>query len=314
MEFKKTRKLRKTVEAILDRTDENDRLFYELRYFGATTGRWSGAGGLNMQNFHRKARWDVRGLLVPPKGYVLGIFDYSQIEARSLLWLIDDKEQLGLVKKFGDVYEAHARATMGYDNPLPLKKGNPELRHLAKARVLALGYGCGAGNFQNMAKRLCGLDLTEKECVATVADYRKTNWRIENHWKKRQAEARECIGGNYRVKLPSGRELFYYNVRRDGGGLVADVGNRTTRIYGGLMVENENQAFCRDILAAGWLRCLRAGYFPALSVHDELVFCLPEKTADRDFAIIKGLMEQCPAWCAGVPLGVEGELSYKYKK
>ena len=30
------------------------RMAYELKYFGATTGRWSGGGGLNMQNYNRK--------------------------------------------------------------------------------------------------------------------------------------------------------------------------------------------------------------------------------------------------------------------
>jgi len=325
-DFKKARKILKTIESIITRTDCNAHLMYQLKYFGATTGRWSGAGGLNMQNWHRKARWDIRSLLVAPPGYILGIHDFAQIEARSLLWLVNDTAQLDLIREVGDVYEAHARSTMGYVDPRPMKIGDPDMRHLSKARVLALGYGCGDINFQFMAKSLCDLDLTPEVCSETVLDYRETNYRIVDYWKQKELEAKACLGGAWSNVLPSGRSLTYRGlhnrkVEKEWNGelvkrnqLFAQIGHRTLGIYGGLLVENENQAFCRDIMSSAWLRCANAGYLPSLTVHDELVFLYPEETAERDLAVVDALMSRVPAWCAGLPLEVEGELSKHYKK
>lgn len=325
-DFKKARKIYKTIEAVLSRTDDHERLFYELLYFGATTGRWSGAGGLNMQNWHRKARWNIRNLLIAPAGYVLGMHDFSQIEARSLLWLAEDWKQLQLIREIGDVYEAHARATMGYADPRKLKDANPDMRHLAKARVLALGYGCGAQNFQFMAQTLAGITLTQAVCKETVDDYRTTNSGIVDLWKQRESAAAACVGGTWVNALPSGRKLYYRDLKhitvektydgqkRKEKQLFARTGRRMVGVYGGLLIENENQAFCRDIMAAAWLRTLRAGYKPAMTIHDELVYLYPEKTAERDKVVVDAVMSEVPSWCAGLPLEVEGKLSPFYTK
>lgn len=325
-DFKKARKILNTIRSILTRTDEDGYLHYELKYFGASTGRWSGSGGLNMQNWHRKARWNIRHLLVAPPGYVLGIHDFAQIEARSLLWLANDWDQLNLIRQIGDVYEAHARSTMGYNLEEALKTGDPDMRHLAKARVLALGYGCGDTNFQFMAKSLCDLDLEPSVCSETVIDYRETNSGIVRLWADRELQARACMGGNWSNVLPSGRPLNYRNIhtemvmkerngkKRREKQLYANIGRRKVGIYGGLLIENENQAFCRDIMSSAWLRCNQADYHPAMTIHDELVFLYPERTAERDLAVVDAIMSRVPAWCAGLPLEVEGELSKHYKK
>jgi len=326
-DFKKARKIYGTIEAILARTDDHERLFYELLYFGASTGRWSGAGGLNMQNWHRKARWNIRHLLVAPPGYVMGIHDFAQIEARSLLWLAGDWEQLALIREVGDVYEAHARQTMNYVNPLPMTAGDPDMRHLAKARVLALGYGCGDRNFQFMAKTLCDLELSPEVCTETVLNYRDTNSRICDLWADRESKLKGCVGGDWANPLPSGRNLHYRNihtrrVERDWGDgdirmekqTFASIGRRVVGVYGGLLIENENQAFCRDIMASAWLRCVNAGYKPLMTIHDELIYLYREDQAERDLKVVDAIMSRVPLWCAGLPLGVAGELSKHYKK
>jgi hypothetical protein len=60
-----------------------------------------------------------------------------------------------------DIYEAHARDTMGYDRPEKLKAMAhvPEfelMRRLAKARVLGLGFQCGWHKFVTFAKTTLG--------------------------------------------------------------------------------------------------------------------------------------------------------------
>ena len=90
---------------------------YELKYFGASTGRWSGGGGLNMQNYNRKPAEgvDLRRCIVAPPGFRLAVVDYSQIESRVLLFLAGDVVTLDLFRANpeADAYEIHARATMG---------------------------------------------------------------------------------------------------------------------------------------------------------------------------------------------------------
>ena len=124
------------------------RMAYELKYFGATTGRWSGGGGLNLQNLNRKTAEgvDLRRAIVAPPGRVLGVVDYSQIESRVLLYLAGDVTALSLFRANpdADAYEIHARSTMGYAEAEPLKaycdRAGSNLRQLAKARVeLLLG-------------------------------------------------------------------------------------------------------------------------------------------------------------------------------
>ena len=67
-----------------------------LKYYGAHTGRWTGTGGWNPLNLGGLGRAGsanhplirkVRGLLVAPDGYTLGICDSAQIECRILAWL-----------------------------------------------------------------------------------------------------------------------------------------------------------------------------------------------------------------------------------
>ena len=59
-------------------------------------------------------------------------------------------------------YEAHARASMGWSGG-NLKKEDPVMYALAKARVLALGYGAGWAKFIEMAR---GYLPSEKEFLA----------------------------------------------------------------------------------------------------------------------------------------------------
>ena len=89
-------RLVKVLEAMRVRRKQDGRMAYELKYYGATPGRWSGAGGLNVQNMNRSESegLDLRKLIVAPEGKTLAVADFSQIEARVLLWLAGDAATL----------------------------------------------------------------------------------------------------------------------------------------------------------------------------------------------------------------------------
>jgi DNA polymerase I-like protein with 3'-5' exonuclease and polymerase domains len=104
------------------------RMEAHLMYFGATTGRWSAAGMAESAELNQKESGgvDIRGLLVPAPGRRFLIVDFSQIEARILLWLARDEKTLEVIRSGVSVYDAHARSTMGWKGGA-LKKENPNL-------------------------------------------------------------------------------------------------------------------------------------------------------------------------------------------
>jgi DNA polymerase len=312
------------VGAMRDRIGPDGRLRYQLKYFGATqTGRWSGSGGLNMQNFNRgdSAGVDLRALFVPEPGHVFVIADYAQIEARVLLWLARETAMLAWLRGGMDLYEAAARRMLGYVDAEPIKQKNPALRQLAKAMVLGLGFGMGAGKFVASAKVLGGVDLTYPQARDAVTRFRETNRNVTDLWNRlRDAFCRSAGRPCYRLPLPSGRTLRYWAplVDADEGDMTAAQvkGGPRVHFHPGMLAENMVQATARDILAGAWLRCVDAGFPPVLSVHDELVFEVPLAEADRAEAEIQRLMLTPPEWeyVELLPLAVEMRRAMRYGK
>ncbi len=340
------------------RSPAGDRMAYELKYFGATTGRWSGGGGLNMQNYNRKPAEgvDLRRCIRAPEGHVLAVVDYSQIESRVLLYLAGDIETLEMFRANpdADAYEIHARATMGWTPearpetadrrlqtaPLGLRcetlkefceRTGSGIRQLAKARVLGLGFGCGARRFVEVAKVMAGLDVSEEESKRIVSEFRDSNPEIVRLWQRLEDACEACDGSDYRLPLPCtqanpalNRFLIYRDVQVDPpsrkatvgrcDGIACTVAGDRIRVYGGLLAENWTQATARDVLASAWLRCDSAGFRPVLSVHDELVFEVPEASAEKDLRRIVGIMEEPVSWATGLPLRADGKLCAVYGK
>lgn len=297
---------------------------FTLKYFGAHTGRFSGDGGFNMQNIYRDERFGIhlRHMFIPRPGYKFLIADYAQIEARLLAWVCGMDKTLDMIREGFSVYEVHAIQTMGW-NPKneKLKQKDPGLYQLAKARVLALGYGCGWERFIIMAHKLCGLTLDASTARQTVADFRSTNPEIVQHWQKLHREMGASVrkaSRRYSIPLPSGRKLDYFDVNlAQGMKARTERGGTPYHFYGGKLTENEIQATGRDVMKDAKLAC--AAGLPeipiVLDVHDELVFEVPEDLATRGTAEhIAKLMTESSPWTEGCPLEVEWDYTQMYVK
>lgn len=304
-----------------DHTMGNGYMRYALKYFGATTGRWSGAEGYNVQNLPRETLYDVnlRNLLVAPVGHTLLIADYAQIEARILLWLVGDEPMLELIRAGINIYEAHARKTMGWVGG-DLKKEDPKSYQLAKARVLGLGFSCSWKKFKILAKTY-GIELTDQESEATVNDFRSKNPLIVNFWRVAgRGISYSAIRNDpsYSFTLKSGRKLSYYEPKRIEamGGHYAQYtrGMPAKKLYGGLVVENIVQATARDILVDGWLKCRAAGLPVYFTCHDEIVSSAPVEDAEKTRQAMLDILQTPPAWAQGLPLGAEIIESPIYRK
>ena len=322
-------RLVKVLEAMRVRRKQDGRMAYELKYYGATPGRWSGAGGLNVQNMNRSESegLDLRKLVVAPEGKTLAVADFSQIEARVLLWLAGDAATLEMLRDNPemDMYEVHARATMGYKEPEPLKayceQTKSNLRQLAKARVLGLGFRCGAERFIEVARIMAGLTIDIHEARRIVRAYRTSNPKIVALWETLEATCAAHEGRNYSLPFPCAslgdvpRHLIYRDVaRNDQGGLSAVVCGERVELHGGVLAENWTQGTARDLLADAWIRCIEAGYAPVLSVHDELVFEVDAAEAQRSLSAITELMERTPPWAQGLPVKADVKLMSRYGK
>ncbi len=166
--------------AMMERMGDDDRIRDMLRYHGASTGRWAGAG-IQPQNFPRgdfKGAMDdfcddilayeredlellygdtmallstaLRGALCAPEGYDLVCADFSAIEARGTFWMAGDTEALGIFKTGQCIYKDMAGEIFKLPDPQALAKDSDE-RQAGKAGILGLGYQMGPPKFQGHA-------------------------------------------------------------------------------------------------------------------------------------------------------------------
>jgi hypothetical protein len=302
--------------------------FFLCRYHGNvfvtgnSGGGGDGGGKFNCQNMPRGAMYgvDLRPMFMARKGHTFVIADYSQIEARLLLFLVGNKPMLELMRAGKSVYQAYAEA-VGLAAPgTDLKHTDPNKYKYVKACCLGAGYGVGANKFKTVAKTMAGLTLTDEEAARAIADYRNSNPLTVQFWREHQnalAFSARRKDDTHQVELRSGRILTYWEPRTTGREISAyqTRGGNRTFIYGGLVVENLVQASARDLLVAAWLAVDKAGLPPVvLSVHDELVL---EAKLDEAPQIAKEL-ERCMCrgidWAEGLPLGVEVTISDRYTK
>lgn len=254
---------------------------------------------------------DLRKCIVPRPGKEFIICDLSQIEPRVLAWLCGDQLLLEQLAAGVPLYEAHARATMGWTGG-NLKKENAELYSLAKARVLGLGYGCGPGRFVEVARTMAGITITPQVAARTVESFRSSNRKIIGLWNQLQNDFRRSVGGDFVVELPSGRKLTYRDVRSSGGWTArVERGGRRIPFYGGKLCENLVQAVARDVFGESLLRLRRDGVDVVFHVHDEAV-C--EVTPGTDPHEIERIMSMTPDWLPGCPLAAEAVVSTHYCK
>lgn len=204
----------------LDRMRENSfeagdhrRMSYSLLYYGTHTGRWSGSEGFNVQNLNKDEVCGVyvRHHIAAKAPRKLIISDLAQIEARITPYLAGDMDTIELVSKGISVYEAHARVTMGWTGG-KLKDEDPKKYSLAKTRVLALGFGCGAVRFKDTAKKMLGMDISISEAKSIVNEYRRQNPKIVGMWDNFGELFRNAVRKkeDVTVELPSGRSLLYF--------------------------------------------------------------------------------------------------------
>lgn len=298
-----------------------------LNYWGAHTGRASGADGINLQNLPRGGA--LRHAMRAPAGHVVVAADASQIEARVLAWLAGQTDLVDAFARGDDVYSLFA--TEKYKRPIT--KADKAERFVGKTCILGLGYGVGAVKLQATLK-LGGVTMDDAESKGTVDFYRDRFPAIPYLWQ----ECSEAIKAMYRgdefelthlkmlctdrgIELPSGMLIRYPNLRKQDGQFVYDNRKKSVKIYGGKVTENLVQALARIITFGHMCKIdqhLRqldtptARYKTVLTVHDEVVVVVPTNEAGAVLSLMLDTMSVPPKWAQGLPLAAEGAIGMNY--
>lgn len=313
-----------------------------LNYYGAKTGRWSGANKLNFQNFPRGS--ELRKSIIAPPGHVVVVADSAQIEARGVNWVAGNEAVLGVFARNEDVYSHTATGIYGR---VIDKEKDPDERFIGKIATLGLGYGMGAGKFQTtLALGTMGppVDMSLTECDKIVRKFRKANEAIVQYWKAmdgvlhRIAKGEEGEFGVLRYDedglwLPNGMGIMYPMIKEQ---VDAETGYRSfsyysknvwKKLYGGLVTENVVQALAgviirqqmlwtEDWLAKNIRPKLKTGEIARIATmtHDEIVLVVPKRFGDKVLAQLIKIMKTSPDWCSDLPLNAEGGMAENYSK
>lgn len=237
-----------------------------LRYYGAHTGRYSGTGGVNPQNFGARDVHDlikqVGQMLMAPDDYIFGTGDLSQIEARVIAWFAGQDDLVQAFADGTDIYSEFAEQQIFHkETRKPREDDTPEYadelkirRSFGKMACLALGFGMGAGTFYDRCR--ADVDLRplfvsgEHDlpfCQRIVQLYRNRYPKIVSFWYEldkawkfvtRYKDQRTRVshnghtleffneGGTTTIVLPSGRHLFYPQARVSSDGYNAEYGSK----------------------------------------------------------------------------------------
>lgn len=343
-----------------------------LQYHGSSTGRWAGRL-LQPQNFPRPSlKVDgqppdqdnviaaimsgdaeyvrmfygeplevvssaLRHVIIADPGKSLAVGDFKTIEARIVLALAGQMDQVAIMADGGTPYIPMAQAI--YKRPIDKERDLKEYT-IGKNTVLGCGFQMGWRKFQaRYAPR-----ESDEFCKEVVRVYRQEKCpMVPKLWAGLEAAAcnavwsghpQEAYGVEYRLedgwltaRLPSGRKLYYFDPRQERKEMPWDKTDVrpgwtyraqklgkwvTVSAYGGLLTENVVQALARDLLVNAMFNCEANNYPVILTVHDEVV-C---EVAGADKNVLDTLLCDRPQWARElqIPLAADCWTGDRYRK
>ena len=305
-----------------------------LVYYAAHTGRFGGGMSLNLQNLPRvggKPTDALRNSLIAPPGYKVVVADLSGIELRvnHYLWKVPSSMALfDADPAKADLYKDFASKLYG----VPVEEVTKAQRQIGKVAHLGLGYGAGMKTFVRIAKLMGGVDISEDESQSIVSSWRTAYKPITDGWKKCQRSLIEIANGvsstvdpwgmvttdEEGLLLPSGRKIRYPSLRQE----VNDEGKKSWKygtgrheayLTGGKIDENVVQALSRDILMDNMLKIKQlTGHYPCHSVHDELIYVVPESESEALLNTVQTTMRTPPEWWPELKTWSEGDIADSY--
>lgn len=352
----------KKLVAMKDKQNKDGRIRGNHVYHKATTGRFAGSG-VQIHNIprptisqeainayikdgsmpegvpvHEVCSSMLRSVIMGDKTFYCA--DFSGIELRVLLWLVEDANHIQMVEEGIDMYVVMASKIYGKKESEITK----DQRALGKQAVLGCGYQMGAAKFKGTCESV-GIELSDVAAKKAVNAYRDEFDLVKSFWYNAENTLVECVqngrGANLAipgtdirckyatktdslvVRLPSGRVISYANPNVDEDattpwGSVSPkfeyyhpVYKMVTSTYGGSIVESIVQATACDFLCDAMQRLDNAGFKIVMHVHDEVVV---EAEDDSRYDEFMEIMKGIPQWGTGCPIDAEGWKGKRYRK
>lgn len=332
--------LQTRIQAFLDaaRAHPQSKVPIPLKYYGAdTTGRWSG-WGYNPQNLPRVNPYNprpsdaLRKSLIAPRGHKVVVADLSGIELRvnHFLWKVPSSMAMFQADpEKADLYKDFASKLYG----VAFDEVTKEQRQVGKVAHLGLGFGAGYKTFQKVAKLMGGVDITEEESEDIVNKWRFEYNEIVEGWRTCHKALPTIMKGSEGkavdpwgmvfptpdgLKTPKGM-IRYPDLRteiNDDNGrpeYLYGSGRNLARIYAGKIDENIVQHLARCVIADNALTVQRlTNLTPALMVHDELVYVVPDDEAQVVLDTVQAVMRKSPDWWPELVTWSEGDIADTY--
>lgn len=315
----------------------NGRLPVPIKYYGAdTTGRWSGFW-YNLQNLPRilrsapKLSDALRYSLMAPPGYKVVVADLSGIELRvnMTLWKVPYAMELLAADPEADLYKPLASEVLG----VPIEDMPKMVRQAGKAMHLGAGFGLGsAEKYVGVAKQMAQIVVTPEEAATHIAGYRAKHPEVVQGWKTCHRALDYVYSGNEAqidpwglchtskegIVTPKG-VIRYPDLRKemneDSGKVewVYGTGRKKARIYGPKVDENIVQHLARNVLSDNMIEVRRqTEYWPVHTVHDELIYIVPEDQAQIMLDAVQAVMRTPPVWWPELVVYSEGSFGDNY--
>lgn len=285
------------------------RIHPDLMPLGTETGRFA-ARNPNLQNMPRKGSdpIGIRKMLVAPSGCSIIELDYSQVELRVGAFYCRDEKMLETYRGGGDI---HAQTTsVIYHIPVEQAadknaENYKERRTIAKNCNFGVFYGLFPRGLQNTLKFKAGLDASFEDCEEIIANL-KAGYPQLSLWQevvKRQAKVRRYS------ETWLGRRRYLPNITSE------DWGKKSFAER--CAMNTPIQGTAADIVKLAMARIVEVlpeypWILPVLTVHDSLVFYVPEDKVLEAGRLIKALMEKQPFPEFDVPLVAEAAAGVNY--
>lgn len=294
------RSLNKTLSTYLlgiyNRIDADDYLHTSFRINGTASGRLSSANP-NLQNIPNTGKLKNEDLIYAvglvkksfgvPDGYTLFQADFSQAELRIIASFANEDNMLSVYQQDGDIHSKTASNMLGIQLEEFDKHNGDHKAARSKAKAVNFGliYGMSAGGFQNYAKTDYGIEMTYEEAVDTRNTFFDTYPRLLNYHETYVEKGKRY--GWVRTLFGRRRRLPHINSQ---DGVKASMDERVAINSPVQGTAGEMTVFAIALL---YFR-LDPRVFIVNTVHDSIIFYIPDDLIDTTLPIIKYTLENLP--------------------
>ncbi|MDR0917903.1 MAG: hypothetical protein LBM93_01425 [Oscillospiraceae bacterium] len=289
LEFRRIGKLSSTyIDGYLKHVNAvTKRIHPDFFQLGAESGRFS-CRHPNVQNNSNDKDINTRNFIIAPENMSLIELDYSQIEARLAAFLSRDEHLLDIYKTGKDLHAMTTSAVFQIPIEEAMDRQNPQYKHrrtVAKATFFGFMYGMYGKTLQRNLKVSAGVNVTIDEAKMFLENLKKSYSTLTAWQKNTISNARK----NIYAETEFGRRRYVPNIRSDN--FMKSGGAERSALNHGV------QGLAADLLKLSMGRIIEnlPPYVkPLFTVHDSLVFEVPDHKIAEVTALIKSAMEVPP--------------------